>query len=248
MLVFYLTQNSLHILAESHIQHLIRLVKNDHFHILNLDGMPAHMVHDASGRSDNNLHAALQCLNLPADILPAVYRNHFYIVHVFGKFSKLVCRLNCQLPCGTQNNPLQTFIVFIYSLQHGNPKCRRFSRTGLRLPDDVFSFHQNRYCLLLDRRHILITHFCYCTQDSLIYSRIFIAHIFAFLHLFTRFFRYLHFIQIHLIYHAFPFAALLKTAKSNVAKRQRPVQRTLSVNFYEPIYCILLFLKSQVIF
>ena len=248
MLVFYLAQNSLHILAESHIQHLIRLVKNNHLHILNLDGMPAHMVHDTPGRPDNNLYAALQCLNLSADVLPAVNRNHFYIVHIFRKFSKLICRLNCQLPRRAQNDTLQAFVIFIYSLQHRNPKCRRFSCAGLRLPDNVSSLHQNRYCLLLDRRHILITHFCYRTQDSLVYPRVFIAHIFAFLRLCIRLFHYLHFIQIHLIYHAFPSATLLKTPKSNVAKKQRPVQRTLSVNFYEPIYCILLFLKSQVIF
>ena len=55
MLSRNLAQNQLHILAEAHVQHLVRLVQHYHIDIIQLYGAPPHVVHDTPRRAHDNL-------------------------------------------------------------------------------------------------------------------------------------------------------------------------------------------------
>ena len=58
MLARNLSQNRFHILAEAHVQHLVRFIQNDHFQVVQTDRMASHMIHHASRCADDDLHAA----------------------------------------------------------------------------------------------------------------------------------------------------------------------------------------------
>ena len=95
-----LSQNQLHVFTEAHVQHLVRLIQYHHVHHVQLDGMSAHVVHDTSRGSHDDLHAPQSC-DLAADILSTVNRQHLDAVHVFGDFPQLLCCLDCQFSGGT---------------------------------------------------------------------------------------------------------------------------------------------------
>ena len=100
MLAGDLTKDQLHILAEAHVQHLIRLIQYHHVHQIQLDSMSAHVIHDTSRGSHDNLYAP-QSRDLTADILSAVDRQHLDAVHVFGDFPQFFRCLDRQFSGGT---------------------------------------------------------------------------------------------------------------------------------------------------
>ena len=177
-----LPENQLHILAEAHIQHFIRLVQHDRVHVVQLDRMTTHMVHHPSGGSHNDLHAAQPC-DLPADLLSTVNGKHLDAVHILRHFAKLLRRLDRQLPCRTKNDRLKLAQLRIGLLQNRYSERRRLSRAGLRLPDNILSRQQKRDRLLLNRGERLKAHLLYRTHDPLIqHIKIFyLTHTFSYL-------------------------------------------------------------------
>ena len=75
-------QNCLNILPEAHIQHFIRFIKHNRIHIITADRFPTQMIHHPSRSSHNNLYAAFQRADLPADVLPAVDRQNPHAMHI----------------------------------------------------------------------------------------------------------------------------------------------------------------------
>ena len=100
-----LTKDQLHILTEAHVEHLIRFIQYHHVHQIQLNGASAHMVHDTSRGSHDNLHAP-QSRDLTADILSAVDRQHLNAVHVFCDLPQFFRCLDRQFSGGAQDNGL----------------------------------------------------------------------------------------------------------------------------------------------
>ncbi|MND05674.1 hypothetical protein D3C83_266140 [compost metagenome] len=48
------------VFLEAHLQHLVRLVQDEHFHTGKVHRPAAHMVHQAPGRGDDGVHAPVQ--------------------------------------------------------------------------------------------------------------------------------------------------------------------------------------------
>ncbi len=162
-----LSQNQLHILPKSHVQHLIRLVQNHHVHMIQLDGMPAHMVHHTSGGSNNNLDSP-ETADLPADILAAVDGKHFNALHVFGNPADLLRRLHGQLPGGAQDNGLQFPQIRINLLQGRNAESSRLARARLGLSDNVLPLEQTGNRLFLNGGQLVKSHFSDGPHNALI--------------------------------------------------------------------------------
>ncbi len=176
MLLRHIRQNRLDILPKSHVQHLIRLVQNDHSDIFCLDRVTAHMIHDAARRSHHNLYALGKRPDLSGYFLSSVYGKNLDSVGIFRQPSDLLRCLNRQLPGWTQHDSLQLFQIRIRILYHGNSKGRRLSRSGLGLTDNIPSLQQHRNRLLLDRRHGFKSHLLNRSQNPTVYIRIFKPH------------------------------------------------------------------------
>jgi len=116
------------------------------------------MVHDTARSADNDLRAVFQAADLLDDILSAVDREDFHVMHIFCIFMKFIRYLDCQLTGRAQDDSLKLLDLRINLHQHRNAECRCFSRTGLRLSDDVASFQFNGDCLFLNRRGRIKTH------------------------------------------------------------------------------------------
>ena len=52
-------KDSLDILTEAHVQHFVRFIQDYHIHLIHLQCMAAHMIHNTSRGPDNNLDTAL---------------------------------------------------------------------------------------------------------------------------------------------------------------------------------------------
>ena len=166
-----LPENQLHVLPEPHVQHFIRLVQHHHIHIVQLYRMTAHMIHDAPGRTHDNLHIP-EPPDLLADLLPTVDGQHFNAVHIFCNVADLLRRLHCQFSGGTEDHRLQPAQVRVDLLQGRDGKGRRLARTGLCLPDNILIFQQIGNRLHLDRRKLLESHLPYRTDNSGIQKRL----------------------------------------------------------------------------
>ena len=172
MLTRDLSQDQLHILPESHIQHLIRFVQNHHVHMVQLNGVASHMIHHPSRRAHNDLGAP-QSGDLLPDLLSSVHRKHLNAMHIPGDAANLIRRLHCQFSGGTENNGLEAAKLRVYLLQGGDGKSGCLSRSRLGLSYDVFSFQQIGNGLYLNGGKLLKTHFTDCPHDPLIQQRLY---------------------------------------------------------------------------
>ena len=72
-LVWNIAQDGFYILAESHVKHLIRLIKRHNLHIIKFHGLPAHMIHHAPRRTNYNLCPRLEEMTpIQAQAIPVV--------------------------------------------------------------------------------------------------------------------------------------------------------------------------------
>ena len=164
-LVWNIAQDGFYILAESHVKHLIRLIKRHNLHIVKLHSLPAHMIHHAPRRTNYNLCPRLERLNLAHYLLSAVDRHNLDSVQEFRKFVHFLGHLDRQLPCRAENHCLQCLFLRVNILQNRQPKRRSFSRAGLSLPDNILPGKHHRDGLRLDRCHLLKSHFCHGAQQ-----------------------------------------------------------------------------------
>ena len=76
VLIGNLAQNQFHIFPKSHVQHFVCLVQHHHVHMIQLNGVTAHVIHHPSRGTHNNL-CTLQSVNLFADFLSSVNGKYF---------------------------------------------------------------------------------------------------------------------------------------------------------------------------
>ncbi len=164
LLVRNILKHCLNVLAESHIEHLISFVKHNCINIITAYRLSAQMVHNTPRRTDNNL-CSLQCPNLLRNILPAIDWEHLHAMHIFCKLPDFLRCLYRKLARRAENKCLWMLNLLFYFFKHRNPKCSRFSGTGLRLPDNIRACHCHRNCLALNRRRLLKAHLLDRTQN-----------------------------------------------------------------------------------
>ncbi len=170
MFIFHLTQNQLHVFSESHVQHLVCLIQHHHIHIIQLDGMAAHMIHDAPRRPHDDLSSP-QAAYLFPDILASIHRKHSDPLHIFCNFSDFFCRLHSQFPGRAEDNRLQLLQRRIDLLQSRNSKSRCLSCSCLSLSNNVFSIEQPGNRHLLNRGQLVKSHLLNRPDNSFVQQR-----------------------------------------------------------------------------
>ena len=148
-------QNVFDILAESHVEHAIRLVEDDHFHRFQPQGSALHVVHDSPRRANHDLDAFFQLMELPLIRCPAVDRHRVDAPFVGREFVHFIRDLHGEFAGGAHNQNLNHSVLRRTNFNRGYCKGSRLSRAGLRLADHIMALHQNRNCGTLNRRGLL---------------------------------------------------------------------------------------------
>ena len=151
-------ENRVDVFDETHVEHFIRFVENDLLKMIELKGLPAHVIHHTSRCSDDDLRLALQRENLTIDRLAAVDRNDADAFFVFCDVVKFFRCLNRKLSCRRENQRRYEIGCVVNRIDDRNAKRTGLSRAGLRLSEKVFTFKNIRNCLRLNRRSFLKSH------------------------------------------------------------------------------------------
>ena len=146
-----LGQDPLDVLDEAHVEHLVRLVEDEEADVVELERAPPHVVHDAAGRADHDLDAALQAAELPLVGLAAVDGQRLHVL-VAAVLVQRLRDLDRQLARRGQNERLHRAQLGVDRLDDGQAERGRLAGAGLRLGDDVLPAQEERDGCDLDRR------------------------------------------------------------------------------------------------
>jgi hypothetical protein len=105
-------------------------------------GASPHVVHDATGCTDDDLGAAVQLPELDLVILAAVDAGDRDTSHLRGVLGVGVGDLNRKFPCGCEDQNLNRRDFWIEAMEGGEGERSGFSGAGLRLPQNIASFDQ----------------------------------------------------------------------------------------------------------
>ena len=108
------------------------------------------MVHKPSGGSHHNLGFLFQLLGLPDDARAAVEHRHPDALVEGEQLPQLIPNLDCQLPGGSQNQPLNLRQLRLNVLDHGNAEGEGLAGAGGGLGNHILPRHQGRDGLLLN--------------------------------------------------------------------------------------------------
>ena len=115
------------------------------------------MIHDPAGRTDDDVHAALQGADLGAVFLATVNRQDVEIFQLRGIGFKGLGDLYRQFPRRREHQYLRRVQFQVEIRQQRQRERRGLAGAGLRLADDVASCQQQRNRLRLDRGRQLVT-------------------------------------------------------------------------------------------
>ena len=94
-------------------------------------------------------------------------------MHILRQIPDLLRHLDRKLPRRAERHRLKLFLFRIDLLKKRDSECRRLTRAGLRLPDDVKALHLDRDCLRLDWGRLLKAHILYGTEHPVGYIHFF---------------------------------------------------------------------------
>ena len=154
-----LLEDGLDVLAETHVEHPVGLVEDDHPEVLQLQRLALQMVHHAPWRADDDLRAFAQTAELAVVALPAVDRQLAHALLEHRQLRHLLRDLHGQLPRRAEDQHLRPANGYVHALDRRDGKCRGLARAGLRKPDDVGAGEELGNGLGLDRRRLLEAHF-----------------------------------------------------------------------------------------
>ena len=138
-----LLQDPLDVLDEAHVEHLVGLVEDEEADVVEVERAAAHVVHDAAGRADHDLDAALQAAELPLVRLAAVDRQRLDLL-VAAVLVQRLGDLDRQLAGRAEDQRLDRALLGIDRLDDRQPEGGRLAGAGLRLGDDVAPGQQER--------------------------------------------------------------------------------------------------------
>ena len=151
------SQNRLNVVEKTHIEHLVRFVKDDGAQIVKAQRMAAHMVHHAPRRTDYNVGGA-QRAYLGVHRRSAIDSRDTDARLIFGKFAHLVGDLHGKLARGRKHQHLRRFQSAFDPLYGGDAKRSRFTSAGARAADYIGPLHQQGDRLRLDTSGLRIIH------------------------------------------------------------------------------------------
>ena len=124
-------------LREAHVQHLVSLIKHHIVYVLQLSHATINQIEQTTRGSHDNLHTMLQGANLASDVGTAINCGNMQTVDVLGKTVQIVCYLEAELTCRTEDDSLCLLAAGISFLDNRNTVRCSLTRTGLRQRNDV---------------------------------------------------------------------------------------------------------------
>ena len=124
-------------LREAHVQHLVSLIKHHVVHVLQLGHAAINQIEQTARGSHDNLHTMLQGANLASDVGTAINCGNMQTVDVLGKTVQIVCYLEAELTCRTEDDSLCLLAAGISFLDNRNTVRCSLTRTGLRQRNHV---------------------------------------------------------------------------------------------------------------
>ena len=124
-------------LREAHVQHLVSLIKHHVVHVLQLSHATINQIEQTARGSHDNLHTMLQGANLASDVGTAINCGNMQTVDVLGKAVQIVCYLEAEFTCRTEDDSLCLLAFGISFLDNRNTVRCSLTRTGLRQRNHV---------------------------------------------------------------------------------------------------------------
>ena len=147
----HVIQDGLDVLPEAHAQHLVRLVQHHQLHVGKGQRAPAHVVHHAPRRADDQIGPP-QLEDLPVDGRAAVHVRRPDVQGVADQLFDLIAALLGQLAGGAEDQHLHGGLRLraVDHLHRGYGKGHGLARAGLTAPDHIRAASKQRYGLTLD--------------------------------------------------------------------------------------------------
>ena len=151
---------------ESHVEHHVRLVKDDDVEFLDVHCPAPAQIKEPAGCRDKDVHSPMHILHLALEALPAVYDVHAEIAHL-PDAPDLVANLDGEFPRGCQD---ERFLGFPcdYALYEADAERCGLAGAGLAPHKQVMPCDQSGYGLLLDFGRLKITKFLESGQSLFI--------------------------------------------------------------------------------
>ena len=124
-------------LREAHVQHLVSLIKHHIVYVLQLSHATINQIEQTTRGSHDNLHTMLQGANLASDVGTAINCGNMQTVDVLGKAVQIVCYLEAEFTCRTEDDSLCLLAFGISFLDNRNTVRCSLTRTGLRQRNHV---------------------------------------------------------------------------------------------------------------
>ena len=133
----HVLEDGIDALREAHVQHLVSLIKHHVVHVLQLSHATINQIEQTARGSHDNLHTMLQGANLASDVGTAINSGNMQTVDVLGKTVQIVCYLEAELTCRTEDDSLCLLAAGISFLDNRNTVRCSLTRTGLRQRNHV---------------------------------------------------------------------------------------------------------------
>jgi len=153
-----LAENRFDVVTESHVEHPVRLIENDHGDLVEAQRFALQVIHHAPRRADDDLRTFAQAAKLPVVTLPTVNRQLPHPALEQRELRDFLRDLHRQLSRRTQNEHLWRAQIRIHTLDRRKRKCRRLPGARLRKPHHIRPREQLRNRFRLDRRRFLKAH------------------------------------------------------------------------------------------
>ena len=147
-----LLEHGFDVVDEAHAQHLVGFVEHERGQLREVERAALEMVDDATGRADDDVHAAAQAGELRAIGLAAVDRQHVETFQVRRIALEGLGHLDREFARRRQHEGLRLALGQIERVEHGQGERGRLAGAGLRLAKHVAAGQQERDGLRLDRR------------------------------------------------------------------------------------------------
>ena len=145
-------ENQLDVVAETHVEHHVHLVEDDHLHGFKPQRAAPHVVHHAARRADDDLRALFESPELALVGLAAVNRQRGDAALEERELVDLLRHLHGQFARRAKDEHLHGAQIGIGFLDGGNGECGGLAGPGLGLAHHVLARHQDRNGRGLNRR------------------------------------------------------------------------------------------------
>ena len=135
--LWHTRQNGVHVLGETHVEHLVGLVEHHVAHGSEFRHAAVHQVDESSRRCHYDVHTLLQLAYLRLDACPSIHRYDVNVGDILRKVLQVVGNLQAQLARRREHNGLSLLYSRVNALQQGYAEGGGLARSCLRQCNDI---------------------------------------------------------------------------------------------------------------